>query len=333
MNPALLLVVLLLTPTTLREDKNFLEDEITLLEKRIIEIEDQINEIDITIEEKNQDVFEKFTEYKKLKKELRDTPTTGNHYEALISHYDESKNVYNYSIDALDLLLKDRKELYVKLSDVNTEFQIKTESLEKLEKVKLRAPSNWISITLSKTCQQLINANMSSNCPTYSQVVDVYDNTIPNISGGFIPTDFDVKREKAPIKEHWKYYDSMMAGQQIIAVDPSAEFMQRSTIIEIQSNEFITYSLFGSHVNSFVNGTIPIYKNIKISDSCDMIITAPNYESVAYAVQLAKTGCDAEILPSGYIVQQYTPLNRADSAWYQFESWLKEIKINCLGLC
>ena len=50
MNPALLLVVLLLTPTTLREDKNFLEDEITLLEKRIIEIEDQINEIDITID-------------------------------------------------------------------------------------------------------------------------------------------------------------------------------------------------------------------------------------------------------------------------------------------
>jgi hypothetical protein len=332
-NPALLLVFLLLTPTQLREDKNTLEDEIDFLEKRIIEIEKKIGEKDAEINKKDLELRGLFDEYKRLKQDLRETDSTGNDYDALSGQYDESKRSYNNAIDQLEILAKDRKELFTQLSDSNLEFQLKTHDLENLEKIKPRVPNNWISITLSKTCQQLINANMSTNCPSYSQVVDVYDNTIPNISGDFIPTEFDVKREHPPIKESWKYYNLMMKGEKIIAVDPDAEFMQRSTIVEIQSNDFTTHSLFGSHVVSFVNGTIPIYKNIKISDSCDTILTAPDFESVAYAVQVAKSGCMDEIKPSAYIIEKNTKINRSESAWYQFESWLKEMKEKCLMLC
>ena len=91
--------------------------------------------------------------------------------------------------------------------------------------------------------------------------------------------------------------------------------------------------MFGSHVDSFVNGTIPVYKNIKISDTCDTIITAPDYESVAFAVEVAKNGCMDEIKPYGYIVEKNTKINKNESAWIQFESWLKEMQQKCLTLC
>ncbi len=333
MNPAFLLVFLILTPTQLREDKNTLEDEIDFLEKRIIEIEKYVDERDAEIEKKDTELRGLFDEYKRLKQDLRETDSRGNDYDALQGQYDAAKDRYNNAVSEMDFLILDRKALLVQLSDANLEFQLKEHDLKQLNKIKPRAPNNWISITLSKTCQQLINANMSTNCPSYSQVVDVYDNTIPNISGDFIPTEFDVKRENPPIKESWKYYNLMMKGEKIIAVDPDADFMIRSTVVEIQSNDFVTHSLFGSHVDPFVNGTIPVYKNIKISDSCDTILTAPDFESVAFAVEVAKSGCMDEIKPSGYIVEKNTKINRSESAWIQFESWLKEMQQKCLTLC
>jgi len=332
-NPAFLLVVLLLTPTQLRDDKNIIEDEIDFLEKRIIEIEKKIDEKDAEINKKDMELRGLFDEYKRLKQDLRETDSTGNDYDALVGHYDEAKRVYNNAVDQLEIIVKDRKALYLQLNESNLEFQLKTDTLESLEKIKPRAPNDWISITLSKTCQQLINANMSTNCPTYSQVRDAYDNTLPNISGAFVETEFDVKRESPKLTDGWKYYSTMMKGEKIIAVDPDADFMQRSTVVEIQSNEFTTYSLFGSHVDPFVNGTIPVYKNIKISDSCDVIITAPDYESVAYAIEVAQNGCMDEVLPSGYIVKQFTPLDRVNSEWYKFNAWLTEVKNTCLILC
>lgn len=333
MNPAFLLVFLLLTPTQLREDKDFLKTEIDVLEESIIEIEKLIREKDIEIGKKNVDLKKYFETYKELKKELRLTDTRGDHYEGLQTKTDEEKKVYNDAVDQLKILTLDRKALYSQLSTANLDFQLKTVDLEQLEKIKPRAPSNWISITLSKTCQQLINNNMSTNCPSYSQISEVYDNTIPNVSGAFVETEFDVKRENPPLKEGWKYYSTMMKGEKIIAVDPDAEFMQRSTIVEIQSNSFTTHSLFGSSVGGFVNGTIPMYKNIKISNSCDSIITAPDFESVAFAVKTALNGCTEEIKPSGYILQQFTPLDRPNSTWYKFNAWLTEIKETCLILC
>ena len=333
MNPAFLLVFLLLTPTQLRDDKNTLEDEIDFLEKRIVEIEKQIVTKNTEIEKKDLDLRDFSTELKVLKKELRGADSSGNHYEGLKSQHDEAKRVYNNAVTQMDILLLDRKALYSQLNESNLEFQLKTHSLESLEKIKPKGANNWISITLSKTCQQLINANMSTNCPTYLQVKNAFDTTLPNISGAFVETEFDVKRESPKLTDGWKYYNIMMKGEKIIAVDPDAEFMQRSTIVEIQSNEFVTHSLFGSHVDPFVNGTIPVYKNIKISDSCDVIITAPDFESVNYAVEVAKNGCSDEIKPSGYIVKQFTPLDRVNSEWYKFESWLKEVKETCLVLC
>lgn len=335
MNPALLLIFLLLTPTQLREDKDFLEDEIDLISNRIVELSEKLTAQNKLISEADVKTANYFVEFKGYKNDLRNIEDKwGSHYDALLSKYNESKNQYNKSIDALESLEDEKKDILRELSEQNVLLVEKQKDLEKLEKIKPRKTYQNVSIVLSNTCVALIENNLPNNCPTYTELVKQYDNTLQHLSGEFVPTEFDIKRGVPQLQNHWKYYE-YLPHWRIISVDPDAEFMTRSVVVEIQARSFITDSLFGNQKLEFIDGALPLYRDIKISDSCDRIITAPEPHKVNRAISYAMQNCNEEI--DGNTVyakfEKNTPLIRADFSWYKYQAWLQDALKSCIGLC
>lgn len=75
-----------------------------------------------------------------------------------------------------------------------------------------------IGIQLSKTCYQMHKYNLTSNCPTYKDLLQ-FDNTIPEISGIFNTTDGIYQRQFSNYKKHCNYYNPDLF-RLLIVIDP-----------------------------------------------------------------------------------------------------------------
>lgn len=87
-----------------------------------------------------------------------------------------------------------------------------------LEVEKEKTYTKIVGIQLSKTCLQMERNNITSNCPTYKDLMQ-FDNTIPDVSGDITYTDSYWHREATAFKmKHCNYY--LDKYPVILVVDP-----------------------------------------------------------------------------------------------------------------
>jgi len=86
------------------------------------------------------------------------------------------------------------------------------------ENIPKKQYAKIIGIQLSRTCLQMEKYNVSSNCPTYKDLLQ-FDNTMKSMSGSFTNENGVWTREKSNYKDHCNFYHP--AGfPLLIVVDP-----------------------------------------------------------------------------------------------------------------
>ena len=233
-----------------------LKEEIVTLEEDIDKLHDEIPQMEMDWkqqekDEKSGDGKLKSMEYnlEKLKKEYRkaydDSRTSGDLDDAklLKEEYNAYKKLYE---DELERYAEDTKktiELETGYEEARDELEIMMEELRdmkddlellKIEMWKAKQSNQFISIRLSGTCIVLIENGYPSNCPTYAELKDTFDNTDPRISGGFSPSASgnDIRRDVPPMENHWLYYEQL-PNWKIITVDPHPYLMAKGMVIDV----------------------------------------------------------------------------------------------------
>jgi len=90
------------------------------------------------------------------------------------------------------------------------------------------ANAEIIGIQLSKTCYQMHKFNLTTNCPTYKDLLQ-FDNTISEVSGIFETTDGVYQRQPSNYKKHCNYYHPNIMPL-LIVVDPDGCWFQHRGI-------------------------------------------------------------------------------------------------------
>ena len=229
---------------------------------------------------------------------------------------------------------RDLKEIQKQEKVLEHELETSKVLLEKMEgdfeKIK-NANSNPdrytnVSLSLSKNCQIMIKYGLDTVCPTYRELVELFDTTNPTASGHFVDMGYDVKRVGI-MDRHWKFYETE-DNYDLIMVDPDAPFQNKSISIEIQSNTFTTLSVIGSdNSRNFNQGSYTTWENFKQTDNCKKIIVAPDIELITQAVEYAKNNCngEVEVLESTVVHKEPTPhddRNWRESPALVYQNWL-----------
>ena len=259
---------------------------------------------------------------------------------------------------------------FVKKAEEDLDFaEIDLEiALDELARVKVEAnrshrENQFISIVLSETCKRIIDYGMNekerafidennwvyktetyNQCPTYRELRDTFDNTVPIVSGQWVEGENDIYREPSKYTDYWRWYKSL-PNWTIISVDPDAEMLQRSAVIEIQANEFSYVENIGSKDKSYsytpsnpFNGTAATYSawdNVKISQHCGHAMVAPDMVLIAEVLSYMMENCQSEDEPEykRTITIPHLPQSLGDSEYWKYITWLRNAMETCLGKC
>ena len=170
------------------------------------------------------------------------------------------------------------------------------EELEQLRMDMFKAGRNdqFISIRLSGTCEMLIERGAPTKCPTYRELVPMFDNTEERFSGGFEDLGYDLNRVKTKMKNYELYYEQVPSWL-VISVDPDARMMQKSSMITVQP---IRVHWGCTSTDSACN--IPpdwdkneryIQYDIHINKYCTHASVSPNIEMITEAVNQFIESC------------------------------------------
>ena len=301
-----------------------------------IDIEEQtekVAELEAELEElleKKQDKIVKmnvlFVEYSSWDKqgEFEESDALATYYK---SKAREVKNLWReQNFELRDLETKE-DELTHELDTAKVLLERMEGDYEKIEKANSN-PDRYtnVSISLSKNCQIMIKYGLDTVCPTYRELVELFDTTNPTASGHFEDLGYDITRVGI-MDRHWKFYETE-DNYDLVMVDPDAPFQNKSISIEIQSNTFTTLSVIGNdNSRNFNQGSYTTWENFKQSDNCKKIIVAPDIELITQAVEYAKNNCngEVEVLESTVVHKEPTPHD--DRKWMEspalvYQNWL-----------
>uniref|UniRef100_A0AAT9J945 ORF33 n=1 Tax=Nitrosopumilaceae spindle-shaped virus TaxID=3065433 RepID=A0AAT9J945_9VIRU len=318
---------------------------------------DALTDLQIDIDEQTEKVAELEAEFEELKTEKRDKEVKMNvlfvEYKSWDNKYEneetQAMKSYYYSkyLESKNLWrdeFQDLKKIETKYDSMEHDLETAKVLLEKMEgdfeKIQ-KANSNPdrytnVSISLSKNCQTMIEHGLYTNCPTYRELVELFDTTNPTASGHFVDMGYDVKRVGI-MDRHWKFYETE-DNYDLVMVDPDAPFQSKSIAIEIQASKFTTLSVIGSdNSRSFNQSSYTTWENFKQTPNCKKIIVAPDIELIKQAVKYAVNDCNGEIdvLENTVVHQEPTPHNDRnwrDSPALVYQNWLREAIENNKGL-
>ena len=320
---------------------------------------DLSTELAVNVQEQTDKVDELQLEYDSLQDGLLEVRTDMNviyadyiKWEIKSNVNDESKAMKDYYHDKAfevknewRVLNSEMKKLENESDEVMFDLETAKVLLEKMEKdlenlLKANESKDTryknISISLSKNCQTMINYGLYTNCPTYAELFELYDNTNPTVSGTMVDTKYDIKRVDT-MKKHWKFYEQY-DNFELVMVQPDSDFQHKSVNVEIQAGNFTTLALVGNdNSRNFKNGSYTTWENFKINDNCTKIIVAPDMKLIDQAVEFAKNNCDGDIdiLENTVIKQEPTPHNDRnwrDSPALVYQDWLRNAIENNKGL-
>ena len=182
------------------------------------------------------------------------------------------------------------------------------------------------SIILSKTCLTMIQANISTACPTYEELNILYpDTSIAEVSGGFVDWPY-YHREPAPYKDHYEYYKQLDMNN-ITWLDPPADIIEGMPRIIIAASDF-TYKIIDQNIT---DSSVLVGQNRYVSSTCTyIIISATNwYFLLGDSIRLLSNDCDPSYTNfNEEIIRTWerTKHDISTSAKWILDTWIKETK-------
>lgn len=295
-------------------------EDMVFLETRVAELEEKyelMKEKKTALQLKMNELFEEYEAWK-----LKESRTDLNVAEAEQARYMENhvKNQWRDERNRLNDLTVEFNVLETDLENAKRDLELKTNDFEALQRLQLIKRYQNVGVTLSQTCMTMIEHGINHNCPTYRELAEQLDNTVPEISGEWEDLGYDIKRG-TPMKNHWNYYD-FRPNWIIFMVDPDHNFKTKNTVVEIQSKNFTTSSLFSGDTST--GDTIRTWDNFKFTQDCKKILVAPNWEDIGKALNFAMSNCygDFEIKNTVIENNKYDNLGWEDSPSMAYREWL-----------
>ena len=187
----------------------------------------------------------------------------------------------------------------------------------------------FINVNLSKTCQMLIKSDLSTKCPTYREMVPLFDNTLPKISGAFVDVGYDVKRLPSPMDSHWRLYEQLTKTR-VVSVDADNALFDRGINITIEARDFTMVEQSGAtdKSDSYNSSTLEqtIWNNIHVSEKCDSVSVGPDLKVIEAAILHVLNKCTTDLSEFKEIVEhEPTVIPKEESAQWRYLQWLADI--------
>ena len=182
--------------------------------------------------------------------------------------------------------LDETRELIIELEDELDQLR--------LDMYKAGRNDQFISIRLSGTCEMLIESGSPTKCPTYRELVPMFDNTEARFSGGFEDLGHDLNREPSKMKNYELYYEQVPSWL-VITVDPDNRMANKSSVIEVQPNRVHwTCTEADSACNippDWDKNEVYVQYDIHINKYCTKAMVSPDIEMITEAVNQFIESC------------------------------------------
>ena len=187
----------------------------------------------------------------------------------------------------------------------------------------------FINVNLSKTCLTLIQHELQTKCPTYREMIPLFDNTLPKISGYFVDVGYDVKRLPSSLHDHWKYYEQMTKTR-VVSIDADTDLFDRGINIIIEANDFVVIERAGASdkTASYDSSTLEqtTWNNIHVNKKCDTVSVGPDLKVIEAAILHVLNKCTTDISEFKITVQnEPTVIPKEQSAHWQYLKWLSDL--------
>ena len=190
-----------------------------------------------------------------------------------------------------------------------------------------------VGITLSKTCQTMLKNNFETNCPSYEEIEALFpDTSNQDISGKLTYVDGFYSRDFTNYKNHYNWYSYSGA---VTWIDPPGDIVGRIATITIESS-LPEYKVKESQ--SLINNTLIVGHSRYVDDMCYRAsITAEDWILLTGdTLQYLQKDCNPEFTNYNHLKSktfEYTYHDITTSYKYQLDSWIEQVKKDCLGLC
>jgi len=308
-----------------------MEDQLAEIQISIDTLTPKVNEMNDKVEQKKE-IHDKWeNDYRAYSSQLNSMSRDDGEYSSIQYLRDDAKSEWLPLRGELKTMMSIQKSLQDRLDVLILEQDLLQKNLDNLLKsIKPTEPKKFISISISQVCENMIKQNITTNCPKYEVLKNLFDNTNYNISGDFIEKDNDLRRDGKQMIKHWQFYPNN-GYETLVMVDPDVLFMKQAVNIEVQSSDFRVANIWGgqSKQSSFVNGTIISYNGFSVDNGCTQINTAPDLELITKAIGFAMSGCveEFDIKPTVEIVSQLDYENYT-SKETQYQDWLSNVVEN-----
>ena len=237
---------------------------------------------------------------KKMKKEYRDAYDTAETSEE-ITEAKRLKSEYNAFLIEFENALEESQKEIDSVGTYESDYEEAREALEvmveelrelrdefqdlRIEMFKAKTSDQFINIRLSGTCLVLIENGYPNNCPTYIELKEAFDNTDPNFSGGFSPSESgnDIRRDASQMQNYWNYYQQL-PNWKIITVDPDAYMMTKGMLIEITAHHLKLKPDLETGID-FDKNEIYVQHGISINKTCSHATVSPDMELISLVVK------------------------------------------------
>jgi hypothetical protein len=187
----------------------------------------------------------------------------------------------------------------------------------------------FINVNLSKTCQTLIKYDLNTKCPTYREMVPLFDNTLPAISGAFVEVGYDIKRLPSPLSEHWKFYEQMTMTK-VVSVDADTELFDRGINITVQAKDFTMVEDTGrkDKTASYDSSTMEqtTWHNIFVDDRCSQVTVGPDLKAIEAAILHVLNKCTTDLSEFTTVkTTEPTIIPKEQSAHWNYLKWIAEL--------
>lgn len=252
-------------------------------------------------------------------------------YKVQVRVFDQAEKTYFRAMLLYDEGIAENYDLQNREKELNDELE---ELLKKLTKVKTKMNLTYrdyqfINVNLSKTCQTLIKYDLNTKCPTYREMIPLFDNTLPQISGAFVELGYDLKRLPSPLKEHWNLYEQMTMTK-VVSVDADTELFDRGVNITIQAKDFIMVEDTGrkDKTASYDSSTMEqtTWHNIFVDDRCSKVTVGPDLKAIEAAILHVLNKCTTDLSEFKTVnTTEPTVIPNEESAQWRYLQWIADL--------
>lgn len=190
--------------------------------------------------------------------------------------------------------------------------------------------TNIVGIQLSQTCRTMHENNVTTNCPSYEDLLALgWEDSIAG-SGEFYYDDKGFYKRGPPeyrnIHELYRYHDNK------ILIDPPTEIATRTKLIIINPS-LPVYVPLGEYVKE---DNKRILAKDRYVENCDVAtITSENWQFlISDTIYYLRSDCTKTAFETYYTVEDYvSTMNKETSKQYKHDKWVKESIEKCKGIC